>query len=105
MRLRKASLAELAPPVKRPPTDREIAARSRDQQLRCALNEAAARPHSEVVIIEPDDGERLGTIRAALARILRDEPRDLHWGVRRGVIVIGKARLPPALAMRLLLAA
>ena len=91
MKVRRASATELERPV----STRVQAALRRDRQLRRALNEAAARPRSEVIIIEPEPNERLSTIRTALARILQEEPRDLVWGVRRGTIVISKDHLPP----------
>jgi hypothetical protein len=77
------------------PISRAAAVRERDEQLRRALNLAATLPASDVVVIEPTDGEKLGTIRAALARLLEDEPRELNWGVRDGRIIISKGTLPP----------
>lgn len=73
---------------------RRVVARRRAEQLRRALNLAATLPASQVVIIEADEGEQLGTIRAALIRLLAEEPRDLVWGVRGEMIVIGRERLP-----------
>lgn len=95
MKIRRARDGELSTTVETPTSPRALALAKREEQLRRALNEAATRPSSEVVIIEPDADERLSTIRSSLARLLRDEPRDLVWGVRNGYIVIAKDRLPP----------
>ena len=89
MRVRQADAGEVGP------TARERARLERERLLRRALNEAAVRPSSEVIVIEPDEGEHLATIRLALERLLEQEPRDLVWGVRNGIIVIAKGELPP----------
>jgi len=89
MRVRQADAGEVGP------SPREQARRERERLLRRALNEAAVRPSSEVILIEPDDGESLATIRISLQRLLDEEPRDLVWGVREGRIVIAKGELPP----------
>jgi hypothetical protein len=59
------------------------------------LSEASAQPASSVIVIEPTGDESITTIRAALARILASEPRDLNWGIRDGHILISKGELPP----------
>jgi hypothetical protein len=86
MRLRRATLAELTD------SPASEARRRRDDQFRRALDLAATMPASEAVIIEPIGGERVATLRAALANLLRVEPRDLHWGVRVERILITGAR-------------
>jgi hypothetical protein len=89
MRVRQADAGEVGP------SPREQARLERERLLRRALNEAAVRPSSEVILIEPDEGESLATIRISLQRLLEEEPRDLVWGVREGRIVIAKGELPP----------
>jgi len=89
MRVRQADAGEVGT------SPREQARLERERQLRRALNEAAVRPSSEVILIEPDEGEHLATIRLSLQRLLEEEPRDLVWGVRDGRIVIAKGELPP----------
>lgn len=79
---------------RRAPSARSLAAARRDDQLRRALNLAATQSSSHVVIVEPEAGEQLATIRAALARLLEREPRDLVWGVRNGAIVIARGPIP-----------
>lgn len=88
MRVRQADAGEVGS------SPREQARLERERLLRRALNEAAVRPSSEVILIEPDEGESLATIRLALQRLLEEEPRDLVWGVRDGRIVIAKGELP-----------
>jgi hypothetical protein len=89
MRVRQADAGEVGP------SPRELARLERERLLRRALNEAAVRPSSEVILVEPDEGESLTAIRLSLQRLLEDEPRDLVWGVRDGRIVIAKGELPP----------
>ena len=74
VKVRKAGRAELGPRPKTKHSPRAVAAARRVEQLRRALNLAATQPTSHVVLIEPDGAERLSTIRAALARIMKDEP-------------------------------
>lgn len=95
MRLRKATRSELDLATPRPLSPRAAAAARRDEQLRRALNLAATQPSSQVVIVEPEADERLGTIRTALVRLLANEPRELVWGIRGGAIVIAKGVLSP----------
>ena len=68
----------------------------RDEELRAVLNEAAALPVSEAVAIEPKEGQKLATLRAALARLLAAEPRELNYAVRGRTIYISKSPIPGA---------
>ena len=95
MNVRKAGRAELRRRSEESLSPRAIAASRRDEQLRRALNLAATQPTSHVVLIEPEEDERLSAIRTSLARLLKHESRDLVWGTRNGAIVIGKEKLPP----------
>lgn len=93
--VRKISLEELKPVMKdRPLSPRQLAAIERDNEIVAALNEAAALPASEAVIIELKEGQKMPTLRAAVDRILRAEPRELNWGVRGGRIVISRGEIP-----------
>jgi hypothetical protein len=102
MKVREARPTELAPssPSAMRVSPRQLAVLEREKELRRALNLAATRPASEVVVIEPEANESLATIRASLERLLRREPRDLYWGVRGGAIVIAKDSLPPRVRHR-----
>jgi hypothetical protein len=93
--VKKVELADLAAkPRGRQPTPREIAQQERDNEIRAALNEAAALPASQAVVIALKEGQKLPTMRAALGRVLKAEPRELNWGVRGQSIVISKGKIP-----------
>ena len=95
--VRKADASELeAATRQRGESERSRRIAARDDQLRRALNEAATRAPSEAMVIEPTDGEKIGTIRAALVRLLESEPRNLNWGIRDGRIIITRGELPTA---------
>jgi hypothetical protein len=73
---------------------RQVAQMERDDEIRAALNEAAALPASQAVVIELKGGQKLPTLRAAVGRVVKAEPRDLEWGVRGQSIVISKGQIP-----------
>jgi len=94
--VKRINLADIAPTARK---DRELTPlqRSRverDDEIRQALNEAAALPASEAVSIDLREGQKLPTLRAAIIRILRDEPRDLNFGVRGRTVIISKGPIP-----------
>jgi hypothetical protein len=93
--VKKVELAELAPqPKDRQLTPRQLAQRERDDEIRAALNEAASLPASQAVVIDLKEGQKLPTMRAAIGRVLKADPRDLNWGVRGQSIVISKGKIP-----------
>lgn len=93
--VKKVDLADLVPkPRERRLTPRQIAQQERENDIRAALNEAASLPASQAVVIDLKEGQKLPTLRAAISRILKDEPRELNWGVRGQSIVISKGKLP-----------
>ncbi len=73
---------------------RQVAQMERDDEIRAALNEAAALPASQAVVIELKGGQKLPTLRAAVGRMVKAQPRDLTWGVRGQSIVISKGQIP-----------
>ncbi|MBA2701239.1 MAG: hypothetical protein H0U58_05985 [Chloroflexi bacterium] len=75
-------------------TPRQRSTMERDDELRAAINEAAALPASEAVAIDLKEGQKLPTVRAALTRILRAEPRDLRFRVRGQTIYISRGQIP-----------
>ncbi len=92
---RRTSLAEFAPKRKeRKLSPRQLAQLERENELRAALNEAASLPASEVVVLEPKEGEKLATLRLSMKRVLTAEPRELNWGIRGNVLLITKGELP-----------
>jgi len=95
LNVKKVDLAELAPkPRERKLTPRQIAQQERENEIRAALNEAAALPASQAVVIDLQKGQKMPTLRAAIGRVLKAEPRELNWGVRGQSIVISKGTLP-----------
>ena len=88
-------LADYAPARKqRELTPRQKAQRERDDELKSVLNQAATLPPSEAVAIEIRGGQKLPTVRAALAKLLKSEPRSLNWGVRGDAILISRGPIP-----------
>jgi hypothetical protein len=71
-----------------------MAAIERDSEIKSALNEAASLPASEALIIELGVGQKMPTLRAAIERLLKAEPRQLNWGVRGTRVVISKGVIP-----------
>lgn len=95
LKVKKVDLEDLAAkPRGRQLTPRQIAQQERDDEIRAALNEAAALPASQAVVIDLKEGQKLPTMRAALGRVLNAEQRDLNWGVRGQSIVISKGKIP-----------
>ena len=93
--VKRVQLAEFAPqPKERVLTPRQKAQQERDEELRAAFNEAAALPASEAVAIEIKESQKVGTLSAAIRKLLADQPRDLNWGVRGSVILISKGAIP-----------
>ena len=93
--VKRVDLSDLEPKAKeRKLTPRQIARMERDDEIRSALNEAASLPASQAVVIDLPDGQKLPTLRAAVARVIGSEPRDLNWGVRGLSIVISKGAIP-----------
>jgi hypothetical protein len=95
LNVKKIKLDDLEPqPKDRRLSPRQRAAMERDDEIKAALNEAASLPPSEAVVISLGDGQKMPTLRAAIDRILRAEPRKLNWGVRGNRIVISKGTIP-----------
>ena len=93
--VKKVELSSFAPEAKeRELSPRQRAQRERDEELRAAFNEAAALPASEAVAIEIKPDQKVATMRAAITKLLKSEPRDLRWGVRGSTILITKGEIP-----------
>jgi hypothetical protein len=93
--VKKMNLDDLKPqPKDRQLSPRQRAAMERDAEIKVALNEAASLPPSEAVVIELTKDQKMATLRAAIDRILRAEPRKLNWGARGNRIVISKGTIP-----------
>lgn len=93
--VKKVSLADFAPEKKvKELSPRQRAILERDDEIRAAMNEAAALPASEAVAIELKSDQKMPTLRAAINRIITAEPRDLNWGVRGTTVLISKGPIP-----------
>ena len=99
--VKKVALSDLAPkPKERRLSPRQMAQRERDEEIRAAFNEAASLPESQAVVLELKEGQKLPTLRAAVDRIAKVEPRDLNWGVRGDTVVISRGKIPGGRARR-----
>lgn len=98
MKIRDAKPEELAPKPRktRALSPRQLAIQKRDQQIVKALNEIAVGPQSAIKKVELDDGEKLVTIRAAVARQLKAHPAGINMGVRGGAIFLSRSPIPGA---------
>ena len=96
MKIRDATLEELAPKPRksRVLTARQIAARKRDQAIHKALNEIAVGALSGIKKVELEDGDKLATIRLAVARQIAAHPADINMGVRGGSIYLSRSPIP-----------
>lgn len=88
-------LDELRPQAsERKLSPRQIIAMQREKEIKAAIDEAAVLPASEAVVIQTRKNEKMSTVRAAVDRILKEDSRDLNWGVRGPRIVISRGTLP-----------
>jgi hypothetical protein len=96
VRIRDAKPEELAPKPRRPRqlTPRQIAILKRDQAIEKLLNEIGAGPASAIKKIELEDGEKLVTVRAAVARQMKAHPSSVNMGVRNGAIYLSRSPIP-----------
>lgn len=96
MKIRDAKPEELAPKPRKPRalSPRQLAIQKRDQALVKLLNEIAVGPMSAIKKIELDEGEKLVTIRAAVARQVKAHPADINMGVRSGAIFLSRSKIP-----------
>lgn len=96
MKIRDAKPEELAPKPRkpRPLSPRQLAIQKRDQAIVKLLNEIAVGPMSAIKKIELEEGEKLVTIRAAVARQLKAHPADLNMSVRSGAIYLSRGPIP-----------
>ena len=98
MRIRDAKPEELAPKQRKPRalSPRQLAIQRRDQAIVKLLNEIAVGPQSAIKKIELEEGEKLVTIRAAVARQLKAHPAAINMGVRTGAIFLSRSPIPGA---------
>lgn len=96
MKIRDAKPEDLAPKPRKPRalSPRQLAIQKRDQAIVKLLNEIAVGPMSTIKRIELDEGEKLITIRAAVARQVKAHPADINMGVRSGSIYLSRSKIP-----------
>lgn len=98
MRVRDAKPEELAPKPRKPRqlSPRQLAIRKREQQIERVLNELGAGPASVIKKVDLEDGEKLVTIRAAIARQIKASGSTVNLGVRNGGIYLSRGPIPGA---------
>ena len=96
MRIKDAKPEELAPKPRQPRalSPRQIAIRKREQAIDKVLNELGAGPASAIKKIELEEGEKLVTIRAAIAKQIRTSGSSVRLGVRNGAIYLSRSPIP-----------
>lgn len=96
MRVKDAKPEDLAPrPRKaRPLSPRQIAIQKREQAIEKVLNELGAGPASWIKKIELEEGEKLVTIRAAIAKSIAATGSSVRLGVRNGAIYLSRGTIP-----------
>ncbi len=96
MRVKDARPEELAPKPRKPRalSPRQIAIRKREQAIEKVLNELGAGPASWIKKIELDEGEKLVTIRAAIAKQIKASGSTVRLGVRNGAIYLSRSAIP-----------
>src|SRR3954465_9861878 len=96
VRVKDAKPEDLAPKPRaaRPMRPRQIAIRKREQAIEKVLNELGAGPASAIKKIELEDGEKLVTIRAAVARQIKASGSAVNLGVRNGAIYLSRGPIP-----------
>jgi hypothetical protein len=98
MKVRDAKPEELGPKPrnKKPLSSRQLAIRNRERAIDKALNELGAGPASMIKRVELEDGERLVTIRAAIARRITETGSPVTLAVRNGGIYLSRGAIPRA---------
>jgi hypothetical protein len=93
--VKKVNLSDFEPEKKvKELSPRQRTVLERDDEIRAAMNEAAALPTSEAVAIELKPDQKMPTLRAAIARVMAAEPRELNWGIRGTTVLISKGPIP-----------
>ena len=96
MRVKDAKPEELAPKPRkvRALSPRQLAIKRREQAIEKVLNELGAGPASWIKKIELDEGEKLVTIRAAVAKQIKVTGSAVRLGVRNGSIFLSRGPIP-----------
>jgi len=95
LKIRDAKPEELQQPAQaRQLSPRQKVAQERETKFRKLL-ESLSDP-AQIKAIEPEKGEKLGTLRASLTKVLQGDHRGAHVAVKRGVIYISLGPIPGA---------
>jgi hypothetical protein len=95
LKIRDAKPEELVRPAQaRKLSPRQKVAQEREVKFRQLL-ESLSDP-AQIKAIEPEKGEKLGTLRASLTKVLQGDHRGAHLAVKRGVIYISLGPIPGA---------
>ena len=95
MKIRDAKPEELLQPARaKKLSPRQQAAQEREVKFRKLL-ESLSDP-VQIKAIEPEKGEKLGTLRASLTKVLQGDHRGAHLAVKRGIIYISLGPIPGA---------
>ncbi len=95
MKIRDAKPEELVRPARaKELSPRQKVAQGREAKFRKLL-ESLSDP-AQIKAIEPEKGEKLGTLRASLTKVLQGDHRGAHTAVKRGVIYISLGPIPGA---------
>jgi hypothetical protein len=92
---RPVDLADLATkPRTRKLSPRQLAIKERDEEIRRAINEAAAAPSSQAIPVQLKQGQKIATMRAAVNRVLKESDVRVNMGVRGNTIYLSKSAIP-----------
>jgi hypothetical protein len=95
VKIRDAKPEELVRPARaKELSPRQQAAQEREAKFRKLL-ESLSDP-AQIKAIEPEKGEKLGTLRASLTKVLQGDHRGAHMAVKRGVIYVSLGTIPGA---------
>jgi hypothetical protein len=95
MKIRDAKPDELVrPALARKLSPRQQVAQEREAKFRKLL-EGLSDP-AQIKAIEPEKGEKLGTLAASLTKVLQGDHRGAHMAVKRGIIYISLGPIPGA---------
>jgi hypothetical protein len=95
VKIRDAKPEELVRPARaKRLSPRQRAVQEREVKFRKLL-ESLSDP-AQIKAIEPEKGEKLGTLRASLTKVLQGDHRGAHMAVKRGVIYVSLGPIPGA---------
>jgi hypothetical protein len=95
VKIRNAKPEELQRPAQaKDLSPRQKAAQDREAKFRKLLEDLG--DPAQIKAIEPEKGEKLGTLRASLTKVLQGDYRGAHMAVKRGVIYVSLGPIPGA---------